>query len=228
VSNWKINRRDEGCAACERPFVDGEQHFSILLLNEEALGRADRCVACFEAADDLTEDDVFWRTRRRVKAKRGLAVDFESVERLFHALDGRSEERLQELRFLLSLLLMRKKRLKLVRVKRSAEGEWMLLRRPRRTEALGVKVFDLTPARAEELRAELERIIEGAGSEDLLAPPEIAEARAGEAPDDEGDQGDAGDEVAPADGPEGSGATNDDAEPRASAQAPVEDATTSA
>ena len=178
--DWKIQRREEGCARCERPFDDGEAHFSVLVIEPESLGREDRCVACFEADDTLADDLVFWRTRRVLKAKRGLAVDFESVERLFLALEGRDEERLIELRYLLSLLLMRKKRVKLVRVTRTDDGEWMILRRPRREETLRVKVFDLTPERARALRSELERIFEGAGAEDLLIPIEaVAEASDG-------------------------------------------------
>ncbi len=173
---WKTPKKDEGCGTCERTFEDGEAHFSILLLNPDSLGREDRCLPCFEEDEGLPKDLVFWRTRRKLRKKRGLAVDFDSVERLFHALDGREEERLAELRFLLSLLLMRKKRVKLVRVKRLADGggEWMVLRRPRREESLQVRVFDLTPERAGELRDELEKIFEGAGAEELMQLPGAA------------------------------------------------------
>ncbi len=185
MTDWKIQGREAGCVRCERVFEDGEAHFSLLLVDEDSFGREDRCVACFEAEEEVPEDVVFWRTRRVVKAKRGLAVDFESVERLFLALEGREEPRLVELRYLLSLLLMRKKRVKLVRVKRTEDAEWMILRRPRRDEALRVKVFELTPERAHELRAELERIFEGAGAEDLMLPAEAAASGEDAAPSDE-------------------------------------------
>ena len=176
---WKTPKREPACAGCDHEFEEGEAHFSFLLLSEEAFGREDRCLSCFDSVEESRDGEVareslvFWRTRRRPSKKRGLALDFESVERLFLALEGRSEERLLELRFLLSLLLMRKKRLKLVRVKRGSEGEAMILRRPRRDEALTVRVFDLTPDRAEALRAELEKIFEGAGAEDLVVPDEV-------------------------------------------------------
>jgi len=185
-SDWKIRQKEEGCAACKRPFEAGEEHFSILLVGPEALGREDRCVACFEAAEEAP--GIFWRTRRR-DAGRRLAVDFESIERLFLALEGRSEERLAELRYLLALLLIRKKRLKLVRVLRREGAEFLVLRRPRRDEQLHARVFDLTPERARELRDDLERIVEGAGAEDLLADEAATDAGedpgegAGEDPD---------------------------------------------
>lgn len=165
MADWKIHRRGDACVACERPFEEGEEHFSILRLGPDSLGREDRCAACFEAAEG-PDDVIFWRTQHRVR-RRGLAVDFDSIERLFLALEGRSEERLSELRYLLSLLLMRKKRLKLVRVRRTPASELMVMRRPRRTEELEVRVFDLSPERTSVLRTELERIFEGAGAEDL-------------------------------------------------------------
>lgn len=173
--DWKTPKQGPACAACDHEFEEGESHFSLLLLDEDSFGREDRCLGCFEdmETDQEASAHVFWRTRRKPPRRRGLALDFESVERLFLALEGRTEERLGELRFLLSLLLMRKKRLKLVRVKRSAEGEAMILRRPRRDESLSVRVFDLTPDRTEALRAELEKIFEGAGAEDLVVPEEV-------------------------------------------------------
>ena len=41
-----------------------------------------------------------------------------------------------------------------------------------------MRVFDLTPERTAVLRAELERIFEGAGAEDLTAPPSAEEPEA--------------------------------------------------
>lgn len=205
ATDWKIREKEEGCAACKRPFGAGEEHFSILVVGADALGREDRCVACFEAAEETP--GIFWRTRRQAAGRR-LTVDFESIERLFLALEGRSEERLEELRYLLALLLVRKKRLKLVRVLRREQGEFLALRRPRRGgEELEARVFDLTPERARELRDDLERIVEGAGAEDLLA---------GVGPDD-GRRDEGGDES----GDEASGEKRDGAAERAEAAPPA-------
>ena len=171
MADWKIHRKDESCTRCERTFEEGEALFSVLRISGEGLSRDDLCRTCFPAGEDegTGEDLIWWRTRRRPQARRGLAVDFEAVEGLFLALGGREEEQLRELRYLLALLLMRKRRLKLIRVKRRADGELMIVRRPRRKEELEVFVFDLTPERAEELRGQLEGLFEGAGIEDVLA-----------------------------------------------------------
>lgn len=173
MSDWKIRRKQEGCTRCGRAFAAGEAHFSVLLLAAETLEREDHCGACFQdrrrvpAAEEL----IWWRTRRPADARRGLAVDFETVEQLFHGLEQRQETRLQELRYLLSLLLMRKRRLKLVRVVGRGADEVLRLRRPRRQEEIAVRVFDLGEERLAALRADLEGLFEGASAEDLLAAP---------------------------------------------------------
>lgn len=181
MSDWKIRRKGLGCARCARPFAEGEPHFSVLLLAAETLEREDHCGACFQdrrrvpAAEEL----IWWRTRRPTAQRRGLAVDYETVEQLFHGLAPRTETRLQELRFLLCLLLMRKRRLKLVRVAGRGADEVMCLRRPRRQEEIAVRVFDLGEERLAALRADLEGLFEGASAEDLLgasAAPEPGQA----------------------------------------------------
>ena len=179
MSDWKIRKRKDGCSLCTHEFEEEEVFYSLLSIDPETIGREDRCVACFDPGE-LQEDvqgAIYWRTRRPSEGKRRLAVDFDVVEQLFFALAEHEKERILELRYLMSLLLLRKKRLKLVRVVRDEEGEAMVCRRPRRTEAIPVRVFDLSEERSLQLRQELARIFEGADVEDLLAapasPPEV-------------------------------------------------------
>ncbi|MCZ6598025.1 MAG: hypothetical protein O7B99_10325 [Planctomycetota bacterium] len=180
MTDWKLGRKRPACTRCERDFDEGEPFFSSLLITGDEISREDACTTCFERASEDTagapEQLIFWRTHHRT-GKKALAVDFEALEGFFLALEGRAEERLRELRYLLTLLLMRKKRLKLVRTARRKDGEIMLMRRPRRTEELAVYVFDLTPERAERLRGDLRRIFEGAELDDLLKeePADVAE-----------------------------------------------------
>lgn len=169
TSDWRIHRREARCTACERPFQEGETFFSLLDFEGDRLRREDRCPACFEAPSARPEL-LFWRTRHVADQRARFAVDFEAIEELFLSLEGRREERLQELRYLLALLLLRKRRLKLVGVRRHASAETLCLRRPRRQEEFEVQVFELDSERAQVLKAELARVFEGAGVEALAAP----------------------------------------------------------
>jgi len=164
MAEWKFAGRRDRCNTCDSPFEEGTRHVSTLSLTGEDLSREDLCLACFEARQRASEI-FFWYTRMSAD-RRGLRLDLPMLEELFHRLEKRTEEGMIELRYVLCLLLMRKKRLKLVRITRDP-AETMLVRRPRRDELLPVLVRDLTAERIEELRGELAEIFDGAEA----APP---------------------------------------------------------
>ena len=187
MNDWRIHRREVLCGQCQRPFEEGEALYSLLYLADEPLRREERCGKCFvdpgQAAEGLSV--LYWRTKHATDRARRLAVDFDAIEELFVALESRKEPRSMELRYLLALLLLRKKRLKLVGVRRGEAGETMCLRRPRRTEEFEVAVFELDGERARALKADLARIFEGSGVEALTSPVESAEGAVAPAPTNE-------------------------------------------
>jgi hypothetical protein len=159
MSEWKFRRRQGWCGGCERRFEEGERHASSLAVRGDELVREDLCEPCWSRSG--ARDELFhWFTRHRA-AQRGLQLDLATLEQVFLSLAGRSEPRLAELAYLIALLLLRKRRLRLERVARDERGEAMLVRRPRRTESLRVQVFDFAPERLEALRGELARLFEG-------------------------------------------------------------------
>jgi hypothetical protein len=190
-SAWKYSRRHPACVTCEREFDEGEAHYSLLRVSEQAeLQRLDLCDRCWP--DRLVEDggelavegravegravegsavenSLWWRARRRAQGRRGLAVDLEALEAVFLQLAGHGGERHRQLRYVLCLLLMRKRRLLLDRATVGPEGELLLVRRPRRKEQLPVAVYDLPADRLDEIRSSLQRLFEGEGLEDLGA-----------------------------------------------------------
>lgn len=202
---WKITRRQGVCSGCEGSFEDGETHFSRIRIVGDELVREDLHKGCFEVPEDdpaegSTEDSsggaedgaasdsgtadrplFWWRTKFEVHApKKGLRLDLESLEALFMGLEGREERGVRELRYVLCLLLMRKRRVKVLKVNRSAEGESFTVKRPRRDEKLCVWVYDFEPERMDELRAELIAIFDGSATEN----PEGGEPEPGDADSD--------------------------------------------
>jgi hypothetical protein len=185
MADWKISRRRGACAACERDFDDGERHVSTLRVNAEGLERADLCLAWWNAAPaeasgeacrgacqerveagaegpTLGEDLFWWATRFQAERRQTVQLDLESLQRLFLELEGTEDGRLQELRYVLCLILMRKRYLKVERVLRTADGEAFRVKRPRRDERYEVRVFDFTPERMAQIRTELQAIFDGA------------------------------------------------------------------
>lgn len=164
--DWKIGRRGGLCSTCERAFDEDEPHVSTLALRAEELVREDLCQACFAARSGEPSEQIWWwRTRHRTGKKRGLQLDLEAIEGLFLSLEGVTEPRVSELRYVLCLILMRKRRLKIERILRDRDGEAMRVRRPRRKESMRVAVHDFTPERMEDLRVRLVRLFDGDGGE---------------------------------------------------------------
>ncbi|MEZ6014108.1 MAG: hypothetical protein R3F49_03265 [Planctomycetota bacterium] len=163
-TKWTIGRRQGGCAATGRPFVDGERHVSLIEIVEGELRRSDLSLEAWHERERAGgEAPLFWwMTHHRVNPSRTVQLDLESLEQLFVHLEGRAEVAVRELRYLLCLLLMRKRRLSIDKVERGPEGERMVMKRPRRDERYDVFVYDFTPERMEELRAELQAIFDGA------------------------------------------------------------------
>jgi len=130
---------------------------------DDELVREDFHPECWEEPSDAI---YWWATRREVKGKNTLALDFELIERLFFQLEERKEDKIRELRYLLCLMLMRKRRLKLLKVQRGKDGEAMLVRRPRHKEEWRVFVYDFEPERLDALRGELATLLDGDFEED--------------------------------------------------------------
>ncbi len=177
MSDWKIARRGRACSRCEREFDEDEPHVSKLLLRGDEPLREDHCQECFaegqKGQQDPEDEEIWWwRTRNRSGKRRGLQLDLEAIGGLFLSLEGKTETSLEELRYVLCLILMRKRRLKVERIVRDARGEAMIVRRPRRKEGLRVAVHEFTPERMDELRARLVRLFDGDEADLATADPE--------------------------------------------------------
>jgi len=191
MSEWKIRRLRGECAKCGRAFeTDGERILTLVRFDGDDLVREDYHPECWEEPTDAI---YWWATRFEVKGKSVFALDFELIERLFFQLEERTGDKIRELRYLLCLMLMRKRRLKLVKVHRGKEGESMLVRRPRSKEEWRVFVHDFEPERIEVLRGELATLLDG----DL----EIGD----EGPEEEPGNGAGPDEDGPSDDDDGAG-----------------------
>jgi hypothetical protein len=177
MAEWKFQRKRGLCAGCERAYLEGEQHFSLLSVADGELARDDLCPACF-AGRDGAQSLLWWRTRHTVARDKRLRLNFEALEALFLKLEGAREPKLRELRYVLCLLLMRKRRLKVRRIERGNEGDYFVVSRPRRAEELLVCAYDFTPERLEELKQELRTLFEGADESTLLRPVDSGQEEA--------------------------------------------------
>jgi hypothetical protein len=118
--DYNITKTTGRCAACEKEMAPGEEFVATVRPApddaEEEFARRDYCPDCWNDAKAEAEADPdvlgIWRSRMpRPKEKRRTFVDDEVLISFFERLEGSDEPARVQFRFVLALILMRKKRL---------------------------------------------------------------------------------------------------------------------
>jgi hypothetical protein len=157
---WKFDRRSGVCAGCESVFATGAQVTSALYEHEDEFRRADWCGTCF--ADPARRGDPYshWtadvpepQTRKAV-FDQGVARDF-LIRLIRENADARAS-----LRYLLCLLLMRKRAVRVVEQRGGAGAETMVFTIPPDEDVHEIACPEIDEAEAESLREELGRLFD--------------------------------------------------------------------
>ena len=127
MTDWEIAKSQYRCSACSIVLNELEEYHSVLYDRPEGFERKDLCNACWHgSADDMFS---FWKTQvpsREVKPRR--FVDDEVLIDFFQRLEGATEESKVNFRYILCLVLMRKKLLKFEGTRRDAAGEFLRIK----------------------------------------------------------------------------------------------------
>lgn len=130
ADDWPIHAPDGQCAECREGIPVETAFFSAVFHQDERFRRVDYCGRCFGSRPPPGEE-VFavWRTRRVAESAERPRVRFdpERVFQFFRKIDQAATGEALKLRFVLSLLLLRKKLLKYRATDGSAEGEILVL-----------------------------------------------------------------------------------------------------
>ena len=121
---YEISRTIGQCGACEKALAPGEEFFAIVTDGGEELVRKDFCIDCWNKRD---ADDAallaIWRTHvPQPQEKKKMFVDDELLKDFFTRLDGAQDEAKSSFRFVLALVLMRKKLLVYDRAETDTDG----------------------------------------------------------------------------------------------------------
>jgi len=125
--DWEIGRPGRCCAGCEHVFQEEEDVYSGLYDEQTQFARRDYCPACWDKQD---KPKVYshWKTRlpkRDEQPKR--FVDDDVLIGFFTRLEGEEEPLKVNFRYVLALLLIRKKMFKFKTVRRDGAKEWLVL-----------------------------------------------------------------------------------------------------
>jgi hypothetical protein len=134
--DYKIDASPHRCQKCEHVFAVGEEYFSAVIetQEEDRLARLNLCPACW--GPDTGAYFSFWKTRVPEPAAATdhgpRLVDMGRLMQLFEHLADAPDPQALRFRYVLALVLMRKRRLKVLETRRlpGGRGEELTLREP--------------------------------------------------------------------------------------------------
>lgn len=169
------------CSVSGRTFAEGEAFHTVVFETPQGYERQDIADECWQGPPPGAV--CHFRTRLPVKEKpRKTFVDDAVLLDFFQRMSGEDEPRKLRFRFVLSLILMRKRLLKYEQTVRRQEGEFWEMRLVRDRSTHRVLHPPMSDAEIEELTRELSVILQGAESptngdaaaDPLSAPPDGA------------------------------------------------------
>ncbi len=124
AKEYDISKTAGRCAECDRELAPGEEFVATVIEAGDEFRRQDYCCTCWDARTrDETALFGVWRSHvPRPQEKKKLFVDDEVIAGFFERLDDAEEPAKINFRFVLALVLMRKKLLIYDRMRKEADG----------------------------------------------------------------------------------------------------------
>jgi len=108
MTEWEIDKSLGRCFGTGRKIEAGEQYFGALIETEEGLRRRDFCVDYWQS--QKPEVYCFWKTKlAEPNQKRRIFIDDQMLMAFFERLSKETEQEKINFRFVLALILMRKR-----------------------------------------------------------------------------------------------------------------------
>lgn len=112
MADWSISKTSGQCSKCNKEIEDGEQFFAALTVCDDGFERIDTCAECWEA--DKPEVFYFWKTKRLTadEQNKPVFIDDDMLLDFFDSLEDAKEQEKINFRFVLMLIMMRKRLLR--------------------------------------------------------------------------------------------------------------------
>lgn len=180
TENWNIRSRAHACTHSGVPFTDGETFYTALFEDEKSgeLVRRDFSLASWDEQRAALHPFSFWKSlyeAPRNDAKPDV-VEKESAETLLRRLVEEDAVGTENTRYILAVMLERKRVLKHTATRETEDGEFLIYEQPKTGEVLIIRDPDLRLDQVEAVQREVS-IMLGFGS-----TPGEAEVPSGETP----------------------------------------------
>lgn len=120
--DWTIQHRAERCAVSGEPFNDGDYFYTLLYDERGEFRREDLSEAAFQARNENIQPYSFWRSKFERPAAVPEAVGRQTAEDLLRRYMAETSPELSNARYILAVMLERKKLLKEIEAKRCEDG----------------------------------------------------------------------------------------------------------
>lgn len=159
--DWQVGKNSRVCSASGREIDVGEEHYSALIESPEGFIRQDFSV---DAWGDVDKSGFFsfWKTRAHEKdeKKKRLVIDTEAFYTFFCSLMETEEEDKILFRYLVSLILTRKRILRLDDIQKTPDGDVLVLYDRRTETTVRVDCPEVTQDELAEAQETLNQIFE--------------------------------------------------------------------
>lgn len=155
---WELASSGGACTQCARPFADREDYWSALFRDADGFTRRDYCASCWSAGDKTAFS--FWITRCSPKpAPPKRFVSDEVILEFFDRLSESDDPSKRKLRFIMAVLLLRKRLLKEKSRRRDEKGVFWVVESPTLEKTFEVRDEGLTEGEIADVLAEIGSVL---------------------------------------------------------------------
>ena len=159
MDEWKINKPSGQCSGSGKTIEFGQEYYAALVETDEGLQRRDFCTDYWEK--EKPDVYCYWKTKLSSQdGKKQLFVDDDMLMAFFERLAKDSEQEKINFRFVLTLVLMRKRILKYDSTRNEDGNEIWRLRVVGEKEFVEVTNPHLDEAQIEQLSLQIGQILQ--------------------------------------------------------------------
>ncbi|HUU85307.1 MAG TPA: hypothetical protein VM243_17545 [Phycisphaerae bacterium] len=167
MEQWELARPTGVCSVTGRELREGEEYFAVLFEDGETFRRADCCLDAWSGPPEGAFCHFKTRVPVREPTRKRLLVDDEMLINLFCRLAEQTEPLRLQFRFVLALILMRKRLLRYEETIRDGEAEHWQMRLAKEQSVHRVLNPHLTDDQIEGVSRQLGAILHGDALEGL-------------------------------------------------------------
>ena len=160
-SDWNIRRSSRICSLTGQAIEPGTVFFSALREENDRFAREDFSEAAWPEVDK-TAFFSYWKSKAPEKDQENtaFAIDIEQVLIFFDRLEAEKSREKQLFRYVIALILARKRVLRLDDIKKTEQGDYLLLYDKRIAKAIEVFSPDASREEVDSLQQELNLLFE--------------------------------------------------------------------